>query len=224
LTGLRVDNLGDELDLLIRGLPESIFSSPDEAWCTPDLSADPVAVLAELRDRAGPIVARDKDGRYGGVFLLEPFGQDAATPQFVALTYDAIHEIAVDSSRFPSERAYRSSQEIQGRTINTRDGVEHTRMRRLFDQTLFGRGQTEEYLETLIAPTVDYLVGRMEARLKRGEPRWTSAAIWLCRRSTNPAPPSSGFRTTDLRNSSPWEKPRSATTATRSAHGRPWLR
>lgn len=171
----RTQGLGAEFDTLIRGLPDTLFGAPDEAWCEPALSADPFTVLNALRDRHGPIVRRDAHGLYGGVSLPDPNGHDMEKPHFVALSFNAVTEIGSDATRFINDGAYRVSQEIQGRTVNCRDGAEHRLMRRLFDQSIFGRKHMEDYLVRLTEPTVAYLVDRIEARLKAGEP------VELCR-------------------------------------------
>ncbi|MEQ9590776.1 MAG: cytochrome P450 [Parvibaculaceae bacterium] len=164
-----IQGLGSEFDTIIKNLPTTIFGAPDEAWCTPDLSRDPFTLLADLRERAGPVVRMSKDGSFDGVVMPDPNGHDPEKPIFIALSHAAVTEIGSDANRFKNDTAYRVSQQIQGRTVNTLDGMEHRLMRRLLDKSMFGRKQMQEYLETLTIPTVDYLVGRMAERLEAGD-------------------------------------------------------
>ncbi len=163
------NGLGPEFDQLIKSLPPTIFGAPDEPWCAPELSRDPFSLLSELREREGDVVRMGEDGTFGGVSLPDPNGHDISNPVFIALSYDAVHEIGTQAKRFQNDGAYRVSQQVQGRTINCLDGAEHRMMRRLMDQTMFGRKQMEEYLVTLTEPTVDYLVDRIIERFEAGE-------------------------------------------------------
>jgi cytochrome P450 len=166
---LKVEGLGSQFGRLIEGLPESIFNAPDASQCTPELSADPYKVLRELRQRFGPVVKMDTQGLFGGIAIPEPYGHDRNNQVFLALSYHAVREIGSNEESFGSREAFRASREVQGPTINTREGEDHRLIRRLFDRSMFGPRQIRDYCTSLIDPTVEYLVDRIESRLKDGQ-------------------------------------------------------
>ena len=172
---IHVSGLDDSLDALIKHFPESLFGAPDEPLLLADFSRDPYPALADLKAREGDVVRRGPDGTFGGVTILDPFGHDASKPAFVALSHSAVQDVATHADRFKSHDAYAVAQAIQGPTLNCRDGAEHRSMRRLMDQTIFGRKQMQEYLLALTQPIADFVVDRIENRLNRGE------AVELCR-------------------------------------------
>lgn len=174
-TATRATGLGAELDQIIERLPVSIFGAGDEDIAPLDLQRNPYPILRALVDRAGPVVRAGADGTFSGVTIPDPIGADPRYPRFVALSHAAMHEVATSPDRFQNARAYLSPEDIQGKTINTYDGVDHRNRRRLMDQSMFGPKQMREYLVTLVEPNARYLVDRIARRFEEGKP------VDLCR-------------------------------------------
>ena len=176
-----VTGLDASFDEVIRGFPSHLIDAPDHPFLDPAFSLNPFPALAELRDRAGAVVRRGEDGLYAGTDIFNVWGHDLTQPHFVALSYKAVHEIGTDFRRFVSDKAYGAQQEAQGVTVNCADGKEHSNMRGLLDSAAFGRKQMQQRMDTLIKPTISYLVDRVVELLERGE------AVDACRDLSLPA-------------------------------------
>lgn len=164
-----VEGLDQSFDTLIRELPDHLIGAPDDAFLDPAFSKDPFPILAELRDRAGGVFQRGKDGLYAGTDIFNVWGHDLSKPHFVALSYDAVNKIGTDRNAFVSDQAYGAQQTAHGATVNCLDGQEHFVMRRLLDGAFFGRKKMQDFAVSLTEPIVCYLVDRLAKKLRSGE-------------------------------------------------------
>jgi cytochrome P450 len=101
--------------------------------------------LAELRAQ-GPVARVLHDGE----------------PAWILLRYDSVRRALLDQSTFPLEAAYSvSTDRAIGRSLMSMDGPEHTRSRSVVSPP-FRKSAVARYAETIITPTCQELLGRLE--------------------------------------------------------------
>ena len=67
-----ISGLDDTFDKVISDIPQSLIQAPDDWALDPALSADPMTILYEIRDRCGYVV-QGENGVFGGVPLSNNF-------------------------------------------------------------------------------------------------------------------------------------------------------
>lgn len=164
------------LDQTIKAIPDTQLKSVDY-WVPgldPEVSRDPYAHFAKLRDQQGDVVQYKNDG-YGGVQVYNPFGHDISEhPNFAVLGYDAIKRMVRDSENFNNSGAYGQHTKVQLTngiiTVNELDGQEHKTVRKLFDRQVFAKHFRGDFAEAIARPAAQHLCERIAQRLDRGEP------------------------------------------------------
>ena len=121
---------------------------------TPEFDADPTRMLVELSKQA-PVVA-GRNGLFDGVaipnnFLLPDEDQD----MFIALSWDAVQQLATDGTSFSAELAFAKTLDFTiGKSMVTMDDPEHMRYKRLVLPS-FGHKMVNEELQNLARPIID---------------------------------------------------------------------
>ena len=171
-----IEGLDDSFDQVIKDIPQSLIRAPDDWALDPALSADPLSALKGVRDRCGYIV-RGERGVYGGVDVGDNWGIDLDnTPHFIVLGVEEHDEIAKDPHGFQNEDAYGMLGEAQGTVYGQRvgtiptieDGDSHDHLRDFYD-TFLNLNTMAIRSKRLIRPICEWLIERMQTRLKRGE-------------------------------------------------------
>ena len=109
--------------------------------------------LAALGGGAGP--GPFEGAAPGGAARMAPAGSEL----WLALTYDAVHEVLADDDRFDSSGYVNSMGQVMGHSILEMDGSEHTRARNLINRA-FSRRALERWEHELVRPVVDAYVDR----------------------------------------------------------------
>ena len=171
-----ITGLDESFDRVISAIPQSLIQAPDDWALEPALSADPMTILSDIRDRCGYVV-QGKDGVFGGVPLSNSFGIDRTrTPHFIVLGIEEQDQIVLDPEHFQNEDAYglggAVNEYAHGKKVGTiptiNDGEEHDFLRDFYD-TFLNHNTMAVRSQRLIKPICEFLIHRMDTRLKRGD-------------------------------------------------------
>jgi cytochrome P450 len=158
---------------LIDELPEPLMSVPGAGFIDFDaypICQQPHELMAEARARFGP-VAEIVDNRLGEYEMPNIIGFEPHRRVFIVLGYDAATAMVMAGpEQLTTEGGFAAFAETYGRVLAFVDGPEHRRLRRTFDQYVFGRRPIDARIEELFTPAADFLADRLARKLAGGRP------------------------------------------------------